>query len=162
MSRWHRPISLPRAMVMWFHGCCWRGHSIRQCSVVSTCSHSHWLVFVSSHILKWWTWAVMQAVGQASTIGVLSISVQPFEIIWMILGRIIEQVNGECRIQEWDYDSACLHFLFMSPDPYFSSFWFQEHNSTTVRNILMVFGRIIEQVNVECPIHEWQLANFCF
>ena len=40
-------------------------------------------------------------------------------------------------------NSAYLHFLLMSSDPYFfNSFWFLEHNSATVRNILMVLGRI--------------------
>ena len=33
----------------------------------------------------------------------------------------------------------------MSPDPYFTSFSFREHNSATVRNILMIHGRIIER-----------------
>ena len=47
---------------------------------------------------------------------------------------------------------ACLRFVFMSLDPYFSSFWFPEHNSLTIRNILMALGRIIEQVNAECHL----------
>ena len=41
-------------------------------------------------------------------------------------------------------NSALLHFLIISPD---SCFY---HNSATVRNILMVLGRIIEQVNADC------------
>ena len=43
-------------------------------------------------------------------------------------------------------NSACLNFLkFMSP-PHriFSTFWFLEHKSATVRNSLMVLGRIIQ------------------
>ena len=42
-------------------------------------------------------------------------------------------------------NSGCLHFLLMSLDPYFSSCWFPEHNSRTVKNILMVHvhGKII-------------------
>ena len=28
-------------------------------------------------------------------------------------------------------NSACLNFLIMSPELYFSSFWFPEHNSAT-------------------------------
>ena len=41
-------------------------------------------------------------------------------------------------------NSVCLHFLVMSP--IFFSFWFLEHTSTTVRNILL--NMIIEQVNL--------------
>ena len=40
-------------------------------------------------------------------------------------------------------NSACLCFLVMSPDPYFSSLWFPEHNSEKS-------GRIKEQVSAEC------------
>ena len=47
---------------------------------------------------------------------------------------------------------SCLHFLLMSPDPYFTSFSFPENNSATVRNIFMVLKRIIEQVIAECRI----------
>ena len=36
--------------------------------------------------------------------------------ILMLLGRIIEQVNAECSMQEF---IACLHFLIISPEPYF-------------------------------------------
>ena len=35
---------------------------------------------------------------------------------------------------------------------------FPKHNSTTVRNILMILGRIIEQVRAECRIQELQLC----
>ena len=31
---------------------------------------------------------------------------------------------------------------------------FLEHNSATVRNILTILGRIIEQVNTECRVQE--------
>ena len=31
---------------------------------------------------------------------------------------------------------------------------FPEHNPATVRNILMILGRIIEQVNTECRVQE--------
>ena len=37
-----------------------------------------------------------------------------------------------------------------------------EHNSTTFRNILMVFGRIIEQANVECHLQDDNSACFLF
>ena len=40
--------------------------------------------------------------------------------------------------------SAYLCFLIMSPYLYFTSFSFPEQYSATVRNILMVLGRIIE------------------
>ena len=33
-----------------------------------------------------------------------------------------------------------------------------ESNSATFQNILMVLSRIIEQVNMECHIQEWQLC----
>ena len=45
-------------------------------------------------------------------------------------------------------------FIIMSPDPYFTSFSFREHNSATVKNNLMIHGRMIEQVNTECHIQE--------
>ena len=45
-------------------------------------------------------------------------------------------------------------FIIMSPDPYFTSFLFSEHNSATVGNILMIHGMIMEQVNTECRIQE--------
>ena len=51
-------------------------------------------------------------------------------------------------------NSACLHSLIMSPYPYFFSFWFPEHNSTTVKNILIVLGGIIEQLNAGCQMQE--------
>ena len=38
-------------------------------------------------------------------------------------------------------NSVYLRFLIMSPDPYFTSFLFREHNSAFVRNILMIIGR---------------------
>ena len=64
----------------------------------------------------------------------------------MILGRIIEQVNMDSWSVAYKNDnSAYLHLLILSPDPY-SSFSFPEHNSLTIRNILMILGRIIKQV----------------
>ena len=44
-------------------------------------------------------------------------------------------------------NSACLCSLIMSPDLYFSSVWFPEYNSTTVRNDLIVLSRIIKCKN---------------
>ena len=35
---------------------------------------------------------------------------------------------------------------------------FPEHNSATVRNILMIFGRIIEQISAKCRVQERQLC----
>ena len=49
--------------------------------------------------------------------------------------------------------TACLHFLVMSPGPYFSLLWFPEHNSTTI-NMSVVLGKIIDQVNAECRMEE--------
>ena len=60
-------------------------------------------------------------------------------------------------------NSVCLHFRIMSPDPYFFlhfrsitlhplkifSCLFPEHSSTVNRNILMILGRIIEQISAE-------------
>ena len=46
-------------------------------------------------------------------------------------------------------NSANVDFQIMSPDPYFTSFLFLERNSAIIRNILMVFGRIIDPVSVE-------------
>ena len=51
-------------------------------------------------------------------------------------------------------NSACLRFLFMPPDPYI----FFILVSATVRNILMVVRRIIEQVSADCRVEEWQLC----
>ena len=51
-------------------------------------------------------------------------------------------------------NSSYLCFLVMSPDPYYFSFRFPEHKSATVRNILMVLGRIIEQISAECHMQE--------
>ena len=45
-------------------------------------------------------------------------------------------------------NSACLPFLAMSPT---SSL---EHKSATVKNILIVLGRIVEHVNMECHNQE--------
>ena len=36
----------------------------------------------------------------------------------------------------------------------FTSFLFPEHNSVTIRNILMIHGRFMEQANTECRIEE--------
>ena len=66
----------------------------------------------------------------------------------MILGRIKEQISAECRYK--NDNSAYLPFLIMSPDPYLTSFLFLDHSSGTIRNILIVLGRIIEQVNIKC------------
>ena len=51
-------------------------------------------------------------------------------------------------------NSVYLRLLFISPDPYFTSFSFPEHNSLTIRNILMILGRFIIQVNTECRVQE--------
>ena len=61
-------------------------------------------------------------------------------------------------------NSACLHFLIISPESYFffSSFSFPAHNSATVGNILMVVGRILEQVNAECNMQEGQFCLSSF
>ena len=37
---------------------------------------------------------------------------------------------------------------------FFTSFSFLEYNSITIRNSLMLLGRIIEQVNMECYVQE--------
>ena len=50
-------------------------------------------------------------------------------------------------------NNDCLHFLIKSPDPYFT-FSFPKYNPATVRNILMVLDRIIEQVNAKSCMQE--------
>ena len=40
--------------------------------------------------------------------------------------------------------------------------YFPEHNSATVRNILTILGRIIEQVDTECRVQERQLCISSF
>ena len=49
-------------------------------------------------------------------------------------------------------NSVHLHFQIVSHYPYFNLF--QEHNSATVRNILMILGGFIEQVNTEFHMQE--------
>ena len=49
-------------------------------------------------------------------------------------------------------NSVYLHFLIISPYPYFN--WFPEHNSAAVRNISMVLGGFTEQVNAEFHMQE--------
>ena len=61
-----------------------------------------------------------------------------------ILGRIIEQVSGECWYK--NDNSAYLRFLIMSLIHIYTSFLFPGNNSATIWNILMILGRIIEQV----------------
>ena len=56
-------------------------------------------------------------------------------------------------------NSAYLQLLIMSLIHILPSFLFPEHNSVTIRNILMILDRIIEQVNMECRI---QLCLSCF
>ena len=58
-----------------------------------------------------------------------------------------------CRMQE----SQCHLFLFLKVCPLihiFTSFPFSESKSKTVRDILIAFGRIIEQVNAACRMQE--------
>ena len=57
-------------------------------------------------------------------------------------------------------NSAFLLFLIISPYPYFKSVL--EHNSATVRNISMILGGFIEQVNPECHIQKRQLCLSTF
>ena len=56
--------------------------------------------------------------------------------------------------------SAHLHFLIISPYSYFNSFL--EHNSETIRNISMILGGFIVQVNTECRMQEGQLCLSTF
>ena len=43
-------------------------------------------------------------------------------------------------------------FLITSPYPYFNSF--SEHNSAAMRNIIMILGRIAEQVSAKSRMQE--------
>ena len=45
--------------------------------------------------------------------------------------------------------TAYLHLLIMSPDPYFTSFSLPDHNSRTIRNVLMVLDKITVEVSAE-------------
>ena len=49
-------------------------------------------------------------------------------------------------------NSAYLRFLIRSLIHIFTSFTFPEHNSGTVSNILLILGRIIDQVSIESRI----------
>ena len=49
-----------------------------------------------------------------------------------------------------------LHFLIISPYPYFNLF--PEHNFATGRNISMIHGGFIEQINAEFHLQE---CNLC-
>ena len=51
-------------------------------------------------------------------------------------------------------NSANLRFQIISPDPYFTSFLFLNRNSASIKNILMVLGRIVDQFIVECHMQE--------
>ena len=71
----------------------------------------------------------------------------------MVCGRIIEQVSAEGRMQE---KTNLLIFVFKLC-PLIDSFTlvlFLERNSASIRHILMVLGRIIEQVSMECHMQE--------
>ena len=55
-------------------------------------------------------------------------------------------------------NSAYPHSPFMSPDPYLFLILLSEHTSTTVMIILMICGRIIEQVNAEGRMQKRQIT----
>ena len=50
--------------------------------------------------------------------------------------------------------SVYIDFLIMSPDAYFTSISFPEHSSAINKNISVVLGRVIKQVNTECDIQK--------
>ena len=54
-------------------------------------------------------------------------------------------------------NSAYLDFLIMSLIHIFYFILLPEHNSATVRNILKVFGRLIELANAGCPMQDSEL-----
>ena len=65
----------------------------------------------------------------------------------MILGGFIVQVNAEIQMQDDNF--AYLHFSNnLSLSTFCNSFL--EHNSAAVWNILMILGRITEQVSAKC------------
>ena len=93
----------------------------------------------------------------------------------MALGRFIEQSIWSVACK--NDNSANLHFLIVSPHPYYDSFQsitlqlclstflkflplsiflnsLLEHNSAAVRNISMILGRITEQVSAKCCMQE--------
>ena len=70
----------------------------------------------------------------------------------MVCGRIIEQVSAEGRMQE---RQLLIFILKLCPLIHiFTSFLFLECDSASICNILMVLGRIIEQVSLECHMQE--------
>ena len=75
---------------------------------------------------------------------------------------MIEQVNADYRMQEWQLNLSSLSNYFPWTILFFSSFSFQAHNSATVGNILMVVGRILEQVNAERSMQEGQFCLSSF
>ena len=68
--------------------------------------------------------------------------------ILMVLGRVIEQVNADCRCK--NENSANLGFLITSPYPFLylvSGLSLSDH-----LKYVMILCRIVELVNAECRI----------
>ena len=74
----------------------------------------------------------------------------------MVLGRSAEQDETTHHIQEWQ---LWLSFFLLPPFVLFLKLTLcQLCNSNTLWNILMVFGRNVEQDEITCCVKEWQLC----
>ena len=87
---------------------------------------------------------------------------EPFEIFqWYLVGLYNRSIwSVTCK----NDNSACLHFLIMSPDPYFYFVCFlcMVGNSATFYNILILLSSNIEKANMECYLQESQLCCSLF
>ena len=66
---------------------------------------------------------------------------------------------GQHGVSYKNDNSIHLCFRIMSPDPYFSFIFV---SGATVLNILMILGRIIKEISMECRVQEWQLCLSSF
>ena len=74
--------------------------------------------------------------------------------IFMILGRNVEQDWMTCHKQEWQ---LWLSYFWSYLPLYWNLILCLLCNTNTLQNILMVFGRNVEQDETMCRVQEWQL-----
>ena len=77
--------------------------------------------------------------------------------VFMILGRNVEQ--NETKVSRTRMSTLAFLLLELSPFVlFFKLISCSLCNSNTIRNILMVFGRNVEQDETTCRLQEWQLC----
>ena len=86
--------------------------------------------------------------------------------ISMVLGRFIEQVNAECCMQGLQLCLSTFSNYYPPPPPpthtHSHPKSFSEQNSSAIRDIFMILGRITEQIRVKCRMQELQLCLSSF